>query len=76
MKFPVTPWVMAGRIFSIIGMSLASALAILFLIGGFWWWGLGAALAFAPFFLLIVVVEKYQSRRGLIGPDLPAYEPD
>ena len=68
MKLPVTPYVLAGRIFSIIGMSLAAALAILFLIGGFWLWGLAAAAAFVPFFALIVVVEKYQSRHGFIGP--------
>ncbi len=68
MNSPVTPWVLAGRIFSIIGMSLAAALAILFFVGGFWWWGLGAAVAFFPFFGLIVLVERYSSAHGLIGP--------
>ncbi|MGI8925300.1 MAG: hypothetical protein ACR2HN_01475 [Tepidiformaceae bacterium] len=68
---PVTPYVLAGRIFSIIGMSLAAALAILFFVGGFWWWGLGATLVFFPFFGLIVLVEKYSSRHGLIGPETP-----
>lgn len=74
MNTPVTPYVLAGRIFSIIGMSLAAAVAILFLVGGFWWWGLGAALAFLPFFGLIVLVEKYSSRHGLIGPPEPPAE--
>lgn len=68
MNSPVTPYVLAGRIFSIIGMSLAAAMAILFFVGGFWWWGLGAMVAFAPFFGLIVLVEKLSSRHGLIGP--------
>lgn len=74
MNSPVTPYVLAGRIFSIIGMSLAGALAILFFVGGFWWWGLGAALAFVPFFALIVAVEKYSAHHGLIGPG-PQHDP-
>jgi len=69
MNTPVTPYVLAGRIFSIIGMSLAAALAILFFVGGFWWWGFGASLAFAPFFGLIVLVERYSAKHGLIGVD-------
>ena len=76
---PVTPYVLAGRIFAILGMSLAAALAILFFVGGFWIWGIGATLAFAPFFLLIVFVERYSSAHGLIGPPDPAApgeEPD
>lgn len=69
MHSPVTPWVLAGRIFSIIGMAFTAACAILFLVVPLWWWALGSALAFVPFFLLIVVVERYQSKHGLIGPD-------
>jgi membrane protein implicated in regulation of membrane protease activity len=68
MHSPVTPWVLAGRIFAILGMAFTAAAAILFLIAPFWWWALGAALAFVPFFLLIVVVERFQSKHGLIGP--------
>lgn len=71
MNTPVTPYVLAGRILSIIGMSLAAALAILFFIGGFWLWGIGATVAFLPFLGLIVLVEKYSSRHGLIGPETP-----
>jgi hypothetical protein len=67
MNLPVTPYVLAGRIFAIIGMSLAAALAILLLIIPSWW-ALAAAAAFAPFFALIVLVEKYSSKHGLIGP--------
>ena len=76
MNTPVTPYVLAGRIFSIIGMSLAAALAILFFVGGFWWWGLGASLAFAPFFGLIVLVERYSAKHGLIGPETALAETD
>jgi hypothetical protein len=72
MNTPVTPYVLAGRIFSIIGMSLAAALAILFFVGGFWWWGLGSAAVFGPFFGLIVLVEKYSAKHGLIGVDVAA----
>lgn len=71
MNTPVTPYVLAGRIFAIIGMSLAAALAILFFVGAFWWWGVGATAAFVPFFGLIVLVEKYASHHGLIGPEPP-----
>jgi hypothetical protein len=69
MNSPVTPWVLAGRIFSIIGMSLAAALGILFFVGAFWWWGLAAIVGFVPFFVMIVLVEKYSAKHGLIGPE-------
>jgi hypothetical protein len=69
MNLPVSPYMLAGRIISIIGMALTAALAILFFIGEFWWWGLGATLAFFPFVLLIIAVEKYLSTQGMIGPD-------
>ncbi|GIW17562.1 MAG: hypothetical protein WHT63_11885 [Tepidiforma sp.] len=75
MHTPVTPWVLAGRIFAIIGMAFTAACAILFLVVPLWWWALGSALAFAPFFLLIVLVERYQSKHGLIGPE-PAVPDD
>ena len=71
MNSAVTPYVLAGRILSIIGMSLAAALAILFFVGGIWTWGLGSLLAFVPFFVLIVLVEKYSAAHGLIGVDPP-----
>jgi len=70
MNTPVTPYVLAGRILAIIGMSLAAALAILFFVGGFWVWGLGATAAFVPFFMMIVLVERYAARHGLIGPEV------
>ncbi|MCA9853256.1 MAG: hypothetical protein KC482_06610 [Dehalococcoidia bacterium] len=76
MNSPVTPYVLAGRILSILGMSLSAALAILFFVGGFWWWGLGATAAFAPFFFLIWAVERYSTAHGLVGPPDPLYEDD
>lgn len=69
MNTPVTPYVLAGRIFSIIGMGFCAAVAILFFVGGFWLWGIGATLLFFPFVGLIVLVERYQSAHGMIGPE-------
>lgn len=71
MKLPVTPYVLVGRILAILGMGFTAAVAILFYVGGFWTWGLAATAAFVPFFLLIVVVERYSVRHGLIGPPEP-----
>ncbi|MCS7294817.1 MAG: hypothetical protein RMK15_00345 [Chloroflexota bacterium] len=76
MKLPVTPWVLAGRILAILGMGFTAAVAILFYVGGFWLYGLLATAAFLPFFLLIVVVERYSVRHGLIGPPEPATDTD
>jgi hypothetical protein len=73
MNSPVTPWVLAGRIFSIIGMSLAASIAILLAIVPSWW-AIPAALGFVPFFAMIVLVEKYSSKHGLIGPETPVEE--
>lgn len=75
MNSPVTPWVLAGRILSIIGMGFTAAAAILLVIIPSWWAAVAAA-AFLPFFLLIVLVEKYSSRHGLIGPDVPVLADD
>lgn len=66
---PVTPWVLAGRIVAITGMGLTAALAILAFVAPFWFWGLGFTLAFFPFFGLIVLVERWQSQHGMIGPE-------
>ncbi len=68
MNTPVTPYVLAGRIFSIIGMSFCAAAAILLFIIPEWLWGFIAVLAFVPFFGLIVLVERYSAKHGLIGP--------
>lgn len=71
MNTPVTPYVLAGRIFSIIGMSFCAAAAILLYIIPEWLWGTVALLAFFPFFGLIVLVERYSAQHGLIGPPEP-----
>ena len=75
MNTPVTPWVLAGRIISIIGMGFTAASAILLAIipSG---WALIAGAAFAPFLLMIVLVERYSSKHGLIGPEIPAVAED
>ena len=69
MNSPVTPWVLAGRIVAITGMGLFAALAILAFVAPFWLWGLVFTLAFFPFFGLIVLVERWQSKHGMIGPE-------
>lgn len=69
MHSPVTPYVLAGRILAIIGMGFTAAVAILFLVGAFWFWAILALAAFVPFLGLIVLVERYQARHGLIGPE-------
>ncbi|MGE0598566.1 MAG: hypothetical protein AB7J35_01905 [Dehalococcoidia bacterium] len=72
MNSPVTPWVLAGRIFAIIGMAFFAAVSILLLIIPEWLYGAIAGLLFFPFFGLIVLVERYQSKHGLIGPETDA----
>lgn len=76
MNTPVTPYVLAGRIFSIIGMGFTAACAILFLIIPEWWWALGSAAAFFPFFGLIVLVERFQAQHGMIGAAVSLEERD
>jgi hypothetical protein len=71
MNSPVTPWVLAGRIVSIIGMGFTSASAILLAIVPTIWAAVAAA-AFVPFFIMIVLVERYSSKHGLIGPPTAA----
>ena len=68
MNTPVTPYVLVGRIFAIIGMSFCAAAAILLFIIPAWLWGFVATAAFFPFFGLIVLVERYSAKHGLIGP--------
>lgn len=67
---PVTPWVLAGRILSIIGMAFFAAVSILLFIIPEWTYGLIAAALFWPFFGLIVLVERYQAKHGGIGPEI------
>ncbi len=70
MNTPVTPWVLAGRIISIIGMGFTAAAGILLAIVPSLW-ALIAGAAFVPFLLMIVLVERYSSKHGLIGPEIP-----
>ncbi len=70
MKTAVTPYVLAGRILAIIGMGFTAASAILLLIIPSWW-ALVALAAFVPFLGMIVLVERYSARHGLIGPESP-----
>jgi len=76
MNSPVTPYILAGRIFSIIGMSFTAAAAILLFIVPSWLYGLYATLAFFPFLALIILVERYSAKHGLIGPEAPPPDPE
>lgn len=69
MNSAVTPYVLAGRIFAIIGMGFTAASAILLFIIPAWGWGTIMALAFFPFFGLIVLVERHSAKHGLIGQE-------
>ena len=75
MNTPVTPWVLAGRILSILGMGFFAAAAILLAIVPSVW-ALVAAALFVPFLVMIVLVERYSSKHGLIGPDVAVTESD
>ncbi len=68
----VSPFVVAGRILAVIGMGMTAAVAILLALVPEWLWATAAALAFLPFFGLIVLVERYSVRHGLIGVEPPA----
>ena len=69
MNTPVTPYVLAGRILGIIGMGFTAAVAILLFLVPAWLWAFAMTAAFFPFLGLIVLVEKYSSKHGLIGPE-------
>ena len=69
----MTPWVLAGRIISIIGMGFTAAAAILLAIVPSVWAAIAGA-AFLPFLLMIVLVERYSAKHGLIGPEVAVPE--
>ena len=73
---PITPWVVAGRIISIIGMGFTAACAILLAIIPEWLLAGAAFLLFFPFLLMIVLVERYSAKHGLIGPPDAVAEDD
>jgi hypothetical protein len=73
---PITPWVVAGRIISIIGMGFTAACAILLAIIPEWLLAGIAVLLFFPFLLMIVLVERYSAKHGLIGPPDPVPDDD
>ncbi len=72
MNGPISPWVVAGRIISIIGMSFAAAVGILGLVGPIWSWAIAGGILFWPFFALIVFVERVSAKKGWIGPEAHA----
>lgn len=76
MNSQVTPYVLAGRIFSIVGMGFTAACAILLFIIPAWGWALAATAAFFPFLGLIMLVEHYSAKHGLIGPETQLEQPE
>lgn len=72
MNGPISPWVVAGRIIAIIGMSCAAAIGILGLVGPIWAWAIFGGITFWPFFALIVFVERVSAKKGWIGPEAHA----
>ncbi len=72
MKPRVTPFVVAARILAVIGMGLTAAMAILLVLIPAWAWAALSVAAFLPFFGLIVLVERYSVRHGMIGPETPS----
>ncbi len=61
MHGPISPWVVAGRIISIIGMSCAAAIGILGLVGPIWAWAIFGAIT------LLAVLLADRLRRALLG---------
>lgn len=55
-------FLIVGRICAVIGMSFAAALAILFLVGGFFVWALVSLVAIVPFVGLMRVLEVAATR--------------
>ena len=65
MNSPVTPWVLAGRILSIVGMAFFAAVAILLFIIPEWTLGIIALLLFFPFLGLMMAPSSTSTVVGL-----------
>lgn len=68
MQARVPAYIVVGRIVAVVGMSLAIALSIFFLLGGLLLWGVVAAVAAAPFFAMIFLIERAPG--GTTGKDV------
>ncbi|MGI8550188.1 MAG: hypothetical protein ACR2PL_05210 [Dehalococcoidia bacterium] len=53
-------YIIAGRIIFVTGLSFALALGIFFLLGGYWLFGIVAALCALPFVGLMFAIERGQ----------------
>lgn len=51
-------YVIAGRVLFVTGLSLSLAIGILFLLGGYWQWGLLALVCALPFLALMFLIER------------------
>ena len=71
----IQPWVVAGRIAAILGMGLSISLGILLLLMPQWLWGILALAMTAPFFVLMIGVERSKAARAMTGKPPAALEP-
>jgi hypothetical protein len=71
----IHPWVVAGRIASIIGMGLTISIGILLLLGALWLPGIIALALTVPFFALMLGVERSKAARSMTGKPPGAVEP-
>jgi hypothetical protein len=72
----IQPWVVAGRIAAILGMGLCLSLAILFLLGAIWVWGVAMLVLTLPFVALMIGVERSKAARAMSGKPPGALEPE
>ncbi len=71
----IQPWVVAGRIAAILGMGLSISVGILLLLMPEWVWGTVALAITAPFFALMIGVERSKAARAMTGKPPAALEP-
>ena len=70
----IHPWVVAGRIAAILGMGLTISIGILLLLGALWVPGVVALALTAPFFALMIGVERSKAARSMTGKPPDAIE--
>jgi hypothetical protein len=71
----IRPWVVVGRIASIIGMGLTISIGILLLLGALWLPGIIALALTIPFVALMLGVERSKAAQSMTGKPPGAIEP-
>ena len=54
----IPTYIVAGRVLFVTGLSLALAVGIFLLLGGYWLWGVVALLCSLPFLGLMFLIER------------------